>query len=326
MVVAEIDKAEGRARRVRDPRARAAEALFVGGGRLLADLDAGAGRARASQAFGGIDLLVNNAAIFGDMKLASLMDVDWDYYQRFMNVNMNGVLLCTRACAPAMKKRGGGAIVNQSSTAAWMGVGYYGLAKLAVNGLTQCLARELGHAKIRVNAIAPGPTDTEALRAQVPEAYKKQLVASLALPRLGTPGRPGADLPLPALGRRRVDDGPGRQRRRRPDHAALSADARARRLRPLPGPRRLPERGAGRLRRRRDASTASIVLAEEPPESEREAVKRAVKYCPTFASEARPPASRRRRSEVPCRATRSPRRPTAGTACASPAELAGRAR
>ena len=61
-----------------------------------------------------------------------------------MNVTMNGALLCTRACAPAMKKRGGGAIVNLSSTAAWMGVGYYGLAKLAVNGLTQCLARELG--------------------------------------------------------------------------------------------------------------------------------------------------------------------------------------
>jgi 3-oxoacyl-[acyl-carrier protein] reductase len=185
VVVAEIDKEKGE---------RVAESLRAGGAdALFAEVDVSspsstqALAARAVEAFGGIDFLVNNAAIFGNMKLASLMDVDWDYYQRFMNVNMNGALLCTRACAPAMKKRGGGAIVNQSSTAAWMGVGYYGLAKLAINGLTQCLARELGHAKIRVNAIAPGPTDTDALRAQVPDAYKKHLVASLALPRVGTP-------------------------------------------------------------------------------------------------------------------------------------------
>ena len=185
VVVAEIEKPKGE-RVAAEIRAAGQEAVF-------AEVDVSspastqAMAARAVEAFGGIDLLVNNAAIFGTMKMASLCDVDWDYYQRFMAVNMNGVLLCTRACAPAMKKRGGGAIVNQSSTAAWMAAGYYGLAKLAVNGLTQCLARELGHAKIRVNAIAPGPTDTEALRTVVPEVYKKQLVASLALPRLGTP-------------------------------------------------------------------------------------------------------------------------------------------
>ena len=185
VVVAEIEKAKGE-RVASEIRAAGQEAVFAEVD-VSSPASAAAMAARAVESFGGIDLLVNNAAIFGNMKLASLMDVDYDYYQRFMNVNMNGVLLCTRACAPAMKKRGGGAIVNQSSTAAWMGVGYYGLAKLAVNGLTQCLARELGPARIRVNAIAPGPTDTEALRAQVPEAYKKQLVASLALPRLGSP-------------------------------------------------------------------------------------------------------------------------------------------
>ena len=185
VVVAEIEKAKGE-RVASELRAAGREAVF-------AEVDVSspdstqAMAARAVEAFGGIDLLVNNAAIFGDMKLASLCDVDWDYYQRFMNVNMNGVLLATRACVPAMRKRGGGAIVNQSSTAAWMGVGYYGLAKLAVNGLTPGLARGPGRAGIRVNAIAPGPTDTEALRTVVPEVYKKQLVASLALPRLGTP-------------------------------------------------------------------------------------------------------------------------------------------
>ena len=70
--------------------------------------------------FGGIDYLVNNAAIFGGMKLDFLVTVDWDYYKKFMSVNMDGALLCTRAVYRKMAKRGGGAIVNQSSTAAWL--------------------------------------------------------------------------------------------------------------------------------------------------------------------------------------------------------------
>jgi NAD(P)-dependent dehydrogenase (short-subunit alcohol dehydrogenase family) len=143
--------------------------------------------ASAIDAYGGIDFLVNNAAIFGNMKLSSMLRVDWDYYSRFMNVNLNGALLCARACFRSMRDRGGGAIVNQSSTAAWMGVGYYGLAKAAMNSLTHCLAREMGSMGIRVNAIAPGPTDTEALASQVPDAYREQLVAQLPLSRLGTP-------------------------------------------------------------------------------------------------------------------------------------------
>ena len=137
--------------------------------------------------FGGIDFLVNNAAIFGGMQRASYLEVDWDYFTRFMNVNLNGALLCTRACAGSMKQRGGGAIVNQSSTAAWMATGFYSLAKLAMNGLTQGLARELGPQGIRVNAIAPGPTDTGALRPVVPEAYIAPMVAQLPLARIGTP-------------------------------------------------------------------------------------------------------------------------------------------
>jgi NAD(P)-dependent dehydrogenase (short-subunit alcohol dehydrogenase family) len=142
---------------------------------------------RAAAHFGAIDFLVNNAALFGGMKVAAYMDVDWDYYTRFMNINVHGALLCARACVPHMKKRGGGAIVNQSSTAAWMGAGMYSLAKLAVNGLTQGLARELGPRKIRVNAIAPGPTETGALKSVVPEAFIKPMVAGLPIARLGKP-------------------------------------------------------------------------------------------------------------------------------------------
>jgi NAD(P)-dependent dehydrogenase (short-subunit alcohol dehydrogenase family) len=86
-----------------------------------------------------------------------------------------------------MAKRGGGSIINQSSTAAWMSIGYYGIAKLALNGLTQSLARELGPMKIRVNAIAPGPTDTEATRTIVPEVILKQILSQMPLSRAGTP-------------------------------------------------------------------------------------------------------------------------------------------
>ena len=143
--------------------------------------------AATTERFGGIDLLVNNAAIYGGMKLSTLLYVEWDYYQRFMGVNMNGALLCTRACWQAMAKRGGGAIVNQSSTAAWLYGGYYGLAKVGINGLTQQLATELGHANIRVNAIAPGPIDTEATRSTVPEGLIDDMVKKLPLARRGTP-------------------------------------------------------------------------------------------------------------------------------------------
>lgn len=136
--------------------------------------------------FGGIDLLVNNAAIYGSMRFDLLVSVDWDYYRRFMAVNLDGALLCTRACLDAMSARGGGAIVNQSSTAAWLYSGFYGLAKVGINGLTQQLAHELGGRNIRVNAIAPGPTDTEATRNQVGEGVVKDLVADLALKRPGS--------------------------------------------------------------------------------------------------------------------------------------------
>jgi len=78
--------------------------------------------------------------------------------------------------------------VNQSSTAAWMGIsGFYGLAKSGINFLTASLAHELGHRNIRINAIAPGPTDTDALSRQVPEEFREPLIQSLAIKRLGTP-------------------------------------------------------------------------------------------------------------------------------------------
>jgi len=185
VAIAEIDRQKGEV---------VAASIRSGGGEALyVEVDVGSPEstlAMADQvvaAFGGIDFLVNNAAIFGGMKMTGLLGADWDYYLRFMNVNMNGALLCTRACYRSMQKRGGGAIINQSSTASFMAASFYGLAKLGMNGLTIALARELGSMKIRVNAIAPGPTDTEALAKQVPDAFRDQMVAQLPLARLGTP-------------------------------------------------------------------------------------------------------------------------------------------
>lgn len=134
--------------------------------------------------FDHIDYLVNNAAIFGDMKIEGYLNVDMNYLNKFMAVNANGCLLMARACVPHMPK--GGAIVNQSSTAAWMNVGFYGVAKLTMNGITCSLANELGWRKIRVNAIAPGPTETQALENTAGD-YAKEMVKSIPLSRLGQP-------------------------------------------------------------------------------------------------------------------------------------------
>jgi 3-oxoacyl-[acyl-carrier protein] reductase len=152
----------------------------------VADPDSARSLAAATvERFGGIDYLVNNAAIFGGMQLDLLLTVDWEYLNRFLSVNMLGALNCVRACYPAMKDGGGGAIVNQSSTAAYLYAGFYGLAKAGVNSLTQQLAHELGGQHIRINAIAPGPIDTEASRTVVPDAFMKPILASLALKRQG---------------------------------------------------------------------------------------------------------------------------------------------
>ena len=137
--------------------------------------------------FGGIDYLVNNAAIYGGMKLDLLLTVDFDYYKKFMSVNLDGALVCTRAVYRKMAKRGGGAIVNQSSTAAWLYSNFYGLAKVGVNGLTQQLSRELGGMNIRINAIAPGPIDTEATRTVTPGEMVADMVKQIPLSRMGTP-------------------------------------------------------------------------------------------------------------------------------------------
>lgn len=185
VVVAEINEAQGR--RVADEiNAAGGKAIFV---RVdVSDPDSCGALAEITQStYGGCDYLVNNAAIFNGMKYEPLLTVDLEYYKKFMSVNLDGALLVTRAIAPMIIARGGGSIVNQSSTAAYMcgsAGAYYGISKLATNGLTMALSAELGKHKIRVNGVAPGPTLTDAMR-QVDENIIKGIIGTMPLGRLG---------------------------------------------------------------------------------------------------------------------------------------------
>jgi len=184
VVVADIDATRGKAVAA-DIVARGGRSLFVATD--VSSVESADAAAEATmQAYGRLDYLVNNAALFAGMRLDPLIAVDLGYYQRFMSINMNGALIMTRAVLPHMRRQGG-AIVNQTSTAAHMAYGMYSVAKYGLNGLTFALARELGPLGIRINGIAPGPTDTPALHGNATDAQLAAILATMPIARLGEP-------------------------------------------------------------------------------------------------------------------------------------------
>jgi NAD(P)-dependent dehydrogenase (short-subunit alcohol dehydrogenase family) len=182
-----------------DAATKTAEALAAEGHDVIGvDVDvrsaesAGAMARAAVDAFGGIDILVNNAAIMVDLPPYGLADIPVDEWDRVIDVNFRGPLLCTQAVIPAMEARGGGRIVNGLSAGAFMPGGIYGVSKFALHGLTVNLASELGGRGINVNAIAPGLVDNESGYVALPKDSPFRDAIAAAIP--GKPSGPPEDL------------------------------------------------------------------------------------------------------------------------------------
>ena len=146
---------------------------------------------RTVKAFGRLDILVNNAAIFSSLELKPFGDIPLEEFRRVMDVNVMGVWLCCRACVPHMRKGGYGRIVNLASGAPIKGVPlflHYISSKGAVIAMTRGLARELGKDGITVNSLAPGFTLSEnvAVKADHVQAGERTRVTR-AIPRDETP-------------------------------------------------------------------------------------------------------------------------------------------
>jgi NAD(P)-dependent dehydrogenase (short-subunit alcohol dehydrogenase family) len=131
---------------------------------VSAESDTGRMAAETMRAFGRIDILVNNAAVFSSLKLRPFEEIPAPEFRRVMEVNIMGVWLCCRACVPHMRKGGHGRIVNLASGAPLKGVPHflhYISSKGAVIAMTRGLAREVGKDGITVNSLAPGFTLSE---------------------------------------------------------------------------------------------------------------------------------------------------------------------
>ncbi len=144
--------------------------------------------ALAADRFGGVDVLVNNAAVHW---VRPLMEERVDDMRRLMDVNLMGAVLGMQAVVPAMQSRGGGAIVNISSLAAqsgFWGHGAYGATKWALRGVSRVAAVELGPLGIRVNSVYPGMIDTAMLPPAGDPGTDAARTAHLPLGRVGRPG------------------------------------------------------------------------------------------------------------------------------------------
>jgi 3-oxoacyl-[acyl-carrier protein] reductase len=138
----------------------------------------------AAETLGAIEILVNNAGVARHTPFVDIEEEEWDW---IFQTNVYGVYRCTRAVLPAMLAANSGCIVNLSSELALVGEAeqvHYVATKCAIIGLTKALAREVAPHGVRVNAVAPGPTDTRIL---ADTERTSQYAASIPLRRLGRP-------------------------------------------------------------------------------------------------------------------------------------------
>ena len=136
------------------------------------------------QQLGGLDFLINNAAILRDRTISKMSLEEW---QAVVDVNLTGVFHCCKFGLEVM--RDGGAIVSLGSIAAiqgFFGQANYAAAKAGVQAMMRVLAREAARRNIRANAIAPGVIDT-AMAATIPESVRAEMLKQIPLARLGTP-------------------------------------------------------------------------------------------------------------------------------------------
>jgi NAD(P)-dependent dehydrogenase (short-subunit alcohol dehydrogenase family) len=145
--------------------------------------------AAAKEAFGGTDILINNAALMVDVSYEDLETISIDAWNKGFAVNTTGALLCARAVAPSMRERGGGRIINQTSGGAFPATGLYGISKLALVGVTTALAKRYGKDNITCNAIAPGNVMSDAGKLLVPDdsPFIKFLQMTVAMRPRGEP-------------------------------------------------------------------------------------------------------------------------------------------
>jgi 3-oxoacyl-[acyl-carrier protein] reductase len=168
-----------------------AKALLVRGD-VSSDAEVRAMVQQAVDAFGGIDVLVNNAAVTHFVNHTDLEGMREEMWDRILAVNLKGAFFCARAAAPAMKARGEGAIVNIASIAGIRAIGSsiaYCASKAGLINLTIALARVLAP-EVRVNCVAPGFIDTRWLReglGQVFEPAKQATAQQTPLGRVSTP-------------------------------------------------------------------------------------------------------------------------------------------
>jgi len=190
VVIAEIDQKSGQ-QTAADLSAKGLSALFVHTDITQEDSVQNA-VARAVEQFGGLDILVNNAGMNFYFDASQMSSEDWD---RAMAVDLKGAWLCCKYAIPAMRQRGGGAIVNIASVHATMttyGMFPYAAAKSGLIGMTRSLALDWAAENIRVVAVSPGWVRTylvdEWLSKQAdPQAAEAQVLKTLPLGRMATP-------------------------------------------------------------------------------------------------------------------------------------------